>query len=84
MKSLRRTTTGKYIFEAVSCVIENMNLSLAKLYGITTDGAPAIIGEQNRMASMVCNKVCESGGEAVKMHRILHQCSVAKPSRWMM
>ncbi|XP_016407553.1 general transcription factor II-I repeat domain-containing protein 2-like [Sinocyclocheilus rhinocerous] len=73
MKSLKSTTTGKYLFEAVSCAIENMNLPWAKLCGITTDGASAMIGEQNGMASMVCNKVCESGGEAVKMHCIIHQ-----------
>ncbi len=72
MKSLKSTTTGKYIFEAVSCAIENMNLPWAKLCGITLDGAPAMIGERNGMASMVCNKVRKSGGD-VKKHCIIHQ-----------
>lgn len=52
---------------------ENMNLSWAKLCGITTAGTPGMIGEWNGMASMVCNKVRESRGEAVKMHCIIHQ-----------
>ncbi|KAI7790569.1 general transcription factor II-I repeat domain-containing protein 2 [Triplophysa rosa] len=73
MKSLKSTTTGKDLFEAVSCAIESMNLPWAKLCGITTDGAPSMIGERKGMASMVCNKVRESGGEAVKMHCIIHQ-----------
>ncbi len=63
MKSITSTATGKDLFEAVSCAIESMNLHWAKLCGITTDG----------VASMVCNKVRESGGEAVKMHCIIHQ-----------
>lgn len=38
-----------------------------------TDGAPAMTGERKGMASMVCAKVKESGGEAVRMHCIIHQ-----------
>lgn len=30
-------------------------------------------GERNGMASMVCKKVHDSGGDAVKMHCIIHQ-----------
>lgn len=43
------------------------------------DRAPSMIGERKGMA-MVCNKVRESGGEAVKMLCIIHQealCSTA-------
>ncbi len=35
MKSLKSTTTGKYIFETVSYAIESINLPWAKLCGIT-------------------------------------------------
>ena len=44
-----------------------------KLCGVATDGAPAMPGERKGMASMVCDKVRESGGEAVKFHCIIHQ-----------
>lgn len=37
------------------------------------DGAPAMTGERKGMASMVCAKLQESGGEAFKMHCIIHQ-----------
>uniref|UniRef100_A0A3B4VC50 SPIN-DOC-like zinc-finger domain-containing protein n=1 Tax=Seriola dumerili TaxID=41447 RepID=A0A3B4VC50_SERDU len=61
------------IFEAVSEAAEKMGLKWDKLCGVTTDGAPAMTGERKGMASMVCAKVKESGGEAVRMHCIIHQ-----------
>ena len=53
--------------------------------GVTTDDAPAITGERKGMASMVCVKVKESGGKAVRMHCIIHQedC-VPRLSTWAM
>lgn len=73
MMSLKGTTTGKDIFEAVSDAVEKTGLKWDKLCGVTTDGAPAMTGERKGMASMVCAKVKESGGEAVRMHCIIHQ-----------
>ncbi|XP_030613825.1 general transcription factor II-I repeat domain-containing protein 2 [Archocentrus centrarchus] len=73
LRSLKGTTTGKDIFEAVSDAVDNIGLKWDKLCGVTTDGAPAMTGERKGMASMVCAKVKESGGEAVKMHCIIHQ-----------
>uniref|UniRef100_A0A3B3XNZ9 DUF4371 domain-containing protein n=1 Tax=Poecilia mexicana TaxID=48701 RepID=A0A3B3XNZ9_9TELE len=70
---LKGTTTGKDIFEAVSEAVEKMGLKWDKLCGVTTDGAPAMTGERKGMASLVCAKVKESGGEAVRMHCIIHQ-----------
>ena len=59
-------TTGIDIFKATSDAIHAMGLGWDKLCGVATDGAPA-------MASMVCGKVRESGGEAFKFHCIIHQ-----------
>ncbi|XP_076132871.1 general transcription factor II-I repeat domain-containing protein 2A-like [Alosa pseudoharengus] len=73
LRSLKGTTRGIDIFEAVSAAMNDINLPWDKLCGVTTDGAPAMTGERNGMASMVCRKVRESGGEAVKMHCIIHQ-----------
>eukprot|EP00066_Takifugu_rubripes_P018159 XP_011607425.1 PREDICTED: general transcription factor II-I repeat domain-containing protein 2-like [Takifugu rubripes] len=61
MMSLKGTTTGKDIFEAVSDAVEKTGLKWDKLCGVTTDGAPAMTGERKGMASMVCAKVKESG-----------------------
>ncbi|XP_051950664.1 general transcription factor II-I repeat domain-containing protein 2-like [Xyrauchen texanus] len=62
MMSLKGTTTGRDIFEAVSEAVEKMGLKWDKLCGVTTDGAPAMTGDRKGMASMVCAKVKESGG----------------------
>lgn len=51
---LKRTTTGKDIFEAVSAPMDDMGLPLAKLFGITTDGPPAVAEEWNEMAKVQC------------------------------
>ena len=73
MMSLKGTTTGNDIFKAVSEAVKKMGLEWDKLCGITTDGAPAMVGECKGMASMVCARVKECGGEAIRMHCIIHQ-----------
>lgn len=73
LKSLKGTTTGMGIFEAVSDSIDKTGLKWDKLCGVTTDGAPAMAGAHKGMASMMCAKVKETGGEAVQMHCIVHQ-----------
>ncbi|XP_067391997.1 general transcription factor II-I repeat domain-containing protein 2-like [Emydura macquarii macquarii] len=62
-----------YSIASVSNAIDKIGLKWDKLCGVTTDGAPAMTGERKGMASMVCAKAQESGGEAVKMHCIIHQ-----------
>ena len=73
LSSLKGTTTSKDIFEVMPDAIDKMGLRSDKLRGITTDGAPAKAGERNGMVSMVCAKVQENGGEAVKLHCIIHE-----------
>ena len=45
LMSLKGTTIGKDIFEAVFDAIDKMGLKWDILCGITTDGAPAMAGE---------------------------------------
>ena len=73
LSSLKGTTTGKDMFEAMSDSIDKKGLQWEKLCGVTTDRAPAMAGERKGMASVVCSKVQECRGEAVKMHCIIHQ-----------
>ena len=42
---MKGTTTGQDIFNEVKHVMMKFNLSLDKVCGITTDGAPAMIGK---------------------------------------
>ena len=73
LKSLKGTTTGMDTFEAVSDSIDKMGLKWDKLCEDTTDGAPAMAGAHKGMASTMCAEVKEAGGEAVEMHRTVHQ-----------
>ncbi|XP_072274649.1 general transcription factor II-I repeat domain-containing protein 2A-like [Pyxicephalus adspersus] len=49
-----------------------MKLPWNKVTGIITDGAPAMAGERSGLSTLICNKVIE-GGEAIKLHCIIHQ-----------
>ena len=60
----------------MSDAIDRMGLKWDKMCGITTDGAPAMAGQKKGMASMVCAKVQQNGGEAVKLHCVIHQESL--------
>lgn len=60
-----------------------LGLVLLHFLVLTLDGAtglnkeaPPLNSEHKGMASMVCAKVQENGGEAVKMHCIMHQEAV--------
>uniref|UniRef100_A0A3P9JPU4 SPIN-DOC-like zinc-finger domain-containing protein n=1 Tax=Oryzias latipes TaxID=8090 RepID=A0A3P9JPU4_ORYLA len=46
LETLRGTTKGEDLFAAVSRVLDKYNLSWDKMVGITTDGAPAMIGKK--------------------------------------
>ena len=54
----------------MSAAIDKMGRKLDRLCGVTTD--PAMEDEHKGMASRVSTKVQESGGEAVRMHCIVH------------
>ena len=44
-----------------------------KVTGIITDGAPTMAGERSGLSTLVCNKVSEEGGKAIKFNCIIHQ-----------
>ena len=43
---MKGRTTGVNIFNAVKNVIEEFNLNLDNMFGVTTEGAPAMVGEE--------------------------------------
>ena len=43
------------------------------MFGITMDGAPAMVGSQTGLATLVSQKVAQCGGKVVQHHCILHQ-----------
>ena len=50
---MKGTTTGQDIFNEVKHVMMKFNLSLDKVCGITTDGAPAMIGKHKGFTSLM-------------------------------
>lgn len=74
--SLKGTTRGEDVFEAVvKCLAEN-SLPLEALAGITTDGAPALVGKNKGAVKLLLDKV-DCGGVNSKdifvIHCLIHQ-----------
>ena len=72
-QSLKGQTRGTDLFAAVCAAVEDMKLPWSKVCGIITDGAPAMTGERSGLSTLICNKVSEEGGNAIKPHCIIHQ-----------
>ncbi|KAK7886513.1 hypothetical protein WMY93_026134 [Mugilogobius chulae] len=73
LQSIKGQTRGADLFESVCSAVDNMKLPWNKVSGIITDGAPAMVGERSGLATLICNKVNENGGDAIKLHCIIHQ-----------
>ncbi|XP_073670885.1 general transcription factor II-I repeat domain-containing protein 2 [Paramisgurnus dabryanus] len=73
LKSIKGQTRGVDLLQCVSDAVDDMKLPWEKLSGIVTDGAPAMTGERSGLASLLCNKVSEQGGNAIKLHGLIHQ-----------
>ncbi|KAF7245500.1 Carnitine O-palmitoyltransferase 1, liver isoform [Varanus komodoensis] len=73
LQSLKDQTRGTDLFVSVCSAVDDMKLPWNKVAGIITDGAPAMAGEQSGLSTLVCNKVSEKGGKAIKLHCITHQ-----------
>jgi len=75
LASLHGQTTGLEIFNNMKSVVDNLGLSWNLLSGVTTDGAPAMIGRANGSISHV---KCHLNGlghdqELFEHHCIIHQ-----------
>jgi len=79
--SLKGTTTGEDIFNAIeNCLCEN-SLDLENLSGISTDGAPAMIGKEKGAIKLLIDKI-ESNNKSsngtkrddlIIIHCLIHQ-----------
>ena len=71
MASLFSTTTGQDICEQVLKVVKKFELNPAKLCGVTTDGAPSMIGKINGFITNFLNAV--GAQNVVVSHCIIYQ-----------
>ena len=51
--SLMDTTTGENIFQVIISVISSLGINLSNICGVTTDGAPAMVGKVKGAVSLI-------------------------------
>ena len=73
LKSLKDQTRGADLFHNACSAVDDMKLLWSKVSGIITDGAPAMVGEQSGLFTLICKTVSDEGGDAVKLHCIIYQ-----------
>jgi hypothetical protein len=55
--SMKGSITGAELYEQVMRVVEKINLKSNKLQGITTDAAPAMVGEKNGLTALITGEM---------------------------
>ena len=83
LHSLHDTTTGVDIYKAVMKGIDVIGLKLHNLCGVTTDGAPSMIGREKGFVALLEKERINSWGsnvKFVKVHCIIHQENLCSKS----
>ena len=72
--ALKDTTSGADIFEAVTTTMKDLGLQFSNLCGVTTDGAPSMIGKNLGCAALLAKeKEAQGYGNLITAHCIIHQ-----------
>lgn len=70
LKSMTDTTKGEDIAKAFFEHFEERGVDIGRIFAITTDGAPAMVGKQKGAVKLIEEKV---GHPIMKLHCIIHQ-----------
>jgi hypothetical protein len=72
---LSGTTTGADVCNAVTSWMDSFALDLSRLCGVTTDGAPAMIGSKKGFSTLLVNHLRSLGHkqDVKRFHCIVHQ-----------
>ncbi|XP_063802305.1 general transcription factor II-I repeat domain-containing protein 2B-like [Pseudophryne corroboree] len=75
MQSMKDTTTGKDLLEAVNQCVSKLGVEWEKLAGVTTDGSPNLTGKNIGLLKRIQDQVSEKNPELkiVFLHCIIHQ-----------
>jgi hypothetical protein len=57
LSSMKGSITGIELYEQVMRTIEKFNLNLNKIYGITTDGAPVMVGKKSGLTALITEEM---------------------------
>uniref|UniRef100_H3BGZ2 DUF4371 domain-containing protein n=1 Tax=Latimeria chalumnae TaxID=7897 RepID=H3BGZ2_LATCH len=71
--SLHGRTTGADIFNAFKKSVDDLSLQWDKLVGVTTDGAPAMVGEVNGFIGCLKKHIGDRAALLKQYHCIIHQ-----------
>ena len=83
LHSLHDKTTAVDIYKAVKNGIDAIGLKLNNLCGVTTDGAPSMIGREKGFVALLEKERINSGSSTmklVKVHCIIHQENLCSKS----
>lgn len=71
---LKDTTCSRDFLEAVTWTLNRFSLQLDNLSGLTTDGAPAMVGKHEGLVKLIENEACKVGNTSMlNFHCIIHQ-----------
>ena len=70
LKPMYGTTTGKDILETFTKHNEERGIHMKKIFLVTTDGAPAMIGQHHKFVNLIEQKIRRP---VIKLYRIVHQ-----------
>ena len=71
MASMKATTTGQNICEEMIKMMKKFEIDTSKLVGITTDGAPSMVGKNNGFVKRFLDVI--QGEDVLVNHCIIHQ-----------
>lgn len=71
---MKGTTTGKDLMEAVVTCMKDLGLSFANMSGLTSDGAPSMVGKNTGVVALLRKeKQLQGYGDIIPAHCIIHQ-----------
>uniref|UniRef100_A0A8C4UKQ9 SPIN-DOC-like zinc-finger domain-containing protein n=1 Tax=Falco tinnunculus TaxID=100819 RepID=A0A8C4UKQ9_FALTI len=74
LKSIKGTTTGEDIYEKVCQTMNDLELDWGKLFSVTTDGAPSMVGSMKGVVARINKEMDKrSHPHPIAIHRIIHQ-----------
>lgn len=76
LQSMKDTTTGEDIFQELKKSMARLNVKFDKLHGISTDGAPAMVGNKLDLIAKIKSEMTNMNLDAKELyvlHCIIHQ-----------
>lgn len=78
---LKDTTCSRDFLGAVTSTLNRFSLQLNNLSGLTTDGAPAMVGKHEGLVKLTENEACKVGNTStLNFHCIIHQENLCSKS----